>query len=135
VCITLPDNDHEIKDKLEELAEVHRRWGFWMMHYHLRQLYHYWNHKRVYRIYTEMKLNLRRKCKKRLPQPPQESLVQPLIPNLTWSMDFMHNVLNNGVKFRTFIVSDDINSEALNITLGTRITCQRVIRELDQLIE
>jgi putative transposase len=131
----VPDNDQEIKDKLAELAEVHRRWGFWMMHYNLRQLNHFWNHKRVYRIYTEMKLNLRRKCKKRLPLRPQESLVQPLIPNLTWSMDFMHDVLNNGVKFRTFNVIDDFNREALNITLGTSITSHRVIRELERLIE
>ena len=131
----VPDTDQEIKDKLAELAEVHRRWGFWMMHYHLRQLNYSWNHKRVYRIYTEMKLNLRRKCKKRLPLRPQESLVQPLIPNLTWSMDFMHDVLNNGVKFRTFNVIDDFNREALNITLGTSITSRRVIRELERLID
>lgn len=130
-----PGTDQEIKDKLAELAEVHRRWGFWMMHYHLRGLNYIWNHKRVYRIYTEMKLNLRRKCKKRLPLRPQESLVQPLMPNLTWSMDFMHDTLNNGVKFRTFNVIDDFNREALNITLGTSMTSHRVIRELDRLIE
>lgn len=82
-----------------------------------------------------MKLNMRRKYKKRLPLRPQESLVQPLMPNLTWSMDFMHDVLNNGVKFRTFNVIDDFNREALNITLGTSITSKRVIRELEKLIE
>jgi putative transposase len=131
----VPDNDHEIKDKLAELSEVHRRWGFWMMHHHLRGLSHIWNHKRVYRIYTEMKLNMRRKHKRRLPLRPQESLVQPLMPNLTWSMDFMHDVLNNGIKFRTFNVIDDFNREGLNITLGTSITSQRVIRELERLID
>lgn len=122
-------------DNLAELAGLHNRWGFWMMHHHLRQLNFTWNHKRVYRIYTEMKLNLRRKCKKRLPQRPLESLVQPLIPNLTWSMDFMHDALNNGVKFRTFNVIDDFNREALTISLGTSITSKRVIRELEKLVE
>lgn len=82
-----------------------------------------------------MKLNMRRKHKKRLPARSIESLVQPLMPNLTWSMDFMHDVLNNGVKFRTFNVIDDFNREALNITLGTSITSKRVIRELEKLIE
>lgn len=82
-----------------------------------------------------MKLNMRRKHKKRLPLRPNESLVQPLMPNLTWSMDFMHDVLNNGVKFRTFNVIDDFNREALNITLGTSITSRRVMRELEKLIE
>ena len=85
--------------------------------------------------YTEMKLNLRRKHKKRLPSRPVEPLVQPLLPNLTWSMDFMHDVLSNGIKFRTFNVIDDFNREALNITLGTSITSKRVIRELEKLID
>lgn len=131
----IPSDDHEIQEKLTELAHLYSRWGFWMMHYHLRHLNYTWNHKRVYRIYTEMKLNMRRKHKKRLPARPIESLVQSLMPNLTWSMDFMHDVLNNGVKFRTFNVIDDFNREALNITLGTSITSKRVIRELEKLIE
>lgn len=131
----VPSNDREIQEKLSELAQLHSRWGFWMMHFHLRNLNNTWNHKRVYRIYTDMKLNLRRKHKKRLPLRPVESLVQPLLPNLTWSMDFMHDVLNNGVKFRTFNVIDDFNREALNITLGTSITSKRVIRELEKLID
>lgn len=130
-----PRDDQTIRDRLAELATLHNRWGFWMMHYHLRQLNFCWNHKRVYRIYTEMKLNIRRKCKKRLPLRPQESLVQPLIPNLTWSMDFMHDSLGNGVKFRTFNVIDDFNREGLTISLGTSITSKRVIRELEKLME
>jgi putative transposase len=121
--------------QLEELARVHHRWGFWMMHHHLRSLNFHWNHKKVYRIYTSMKLNLRRKCKRRLPVRVQEPLVQPLLPNLTWSMDFMHDTLGNGLKFRAFNVIDDFNREGLNITLGTSITSQRVVRELEKLME
>ena len=62
-----PNEDHLVRDALSSLAEQHTRWGFWMMHHRLRNLGHLWNHKRVYRIYTEMGLNLRRKTKKRLP--------------------------------------------------------------------
>lgn len=105
-----------------------------MMHYHLRGMNYRWNHKRVYRIYTEMGLNLRRKTKKRLPARIQEPLVQPLYPNLTWSMDFMHDSLNNGVKFRSFNIIDDYNREVLNITIDTSLTSKRVIRELERLI-
>jgi putative transposase len=116
------------------MAELHSRWGFWMMHHRLRALNYTWNHKRVYRVYTEMGLNLRRKHKKRLPQRIQEPLLQPLQPNITWSMDFVHDGLLNGIKFRSFNIIDDFNREALNITLDTSITSKRVIRQLEQLI-
>lgn len=130
-----PDQDGEVRDKLSELAELHSRWGFWMMHHHLRLMKHSWNHKKVYRIYTEMKLNLRRKHKKRLPLRVKEPLLQPLYPNVTWSMDFMHDGLINGKSFRSFNVIDDFNREGLNITLDTSLTSSRVIRELERLIE
>jgi putative transposase len=76
-----------------------------MMHHYLRRLNYLWNHKKVYRIYTEMGLNLRRKHKKRLPARVMEPLLQPIRPNLTWSMDFMSDTLSNGVAFRTLNVT------------------------------
>src|SRR5690606_29520744 len=79
-----PDEDHLIREQLSELATLHSRWGFWMMHHYLRNLNFTWNHKKVYRIYTEMGLNMRRKHKKRLPARIREPLMQPEDPNLTW---------------------------------------------------
>ncbi len=128
------NEDQLIRKQLGMLAELHTRWGFWMMHHRLRSMNYTWNHKRVYRVYTEMGLNLRRKSKKRLAMRVQEPLLQPLQPNLTWSMDFMHDTLANGIKFRSFNVLDDYNREALNITIDTSINSQRVIRELDKLV-
>lgn len=129
-----PKDDQMIRDRLAELAELHSRWGFWMMHHRLRNMNYIWNHKRVYRIYTEMGLNLRRKTKKRLPLRVKEPLLQPLYSNVTWSMDFMHDGLYNGIKFRSFNIIDDYNREVLNITIDTSLTSKRVIRQLDQLI-
>lgn len=129
------NDDYLVRQKLQDLAQLHTRWGFRMMHFHLRLMNHLWNHKKVYRIYTEMKLNLRRKCKKRLPMRVKEPLTQPLQPNLNWSMDFMHDGLINGKSFRVFNVIDDFNREGLNITLDTSLTSLRVIRELEKLIE
>lgn len=117
------------------MAELHNRWGFWMMFHRLRMLQFNDNHKRVYRIYTEMKLNLRRKHKKRLPSRILNPLVQPLHHNLTWSMDFMHDGLFQGKTFRAFNVIDDFNREVLTIAIDTSLTSERVIRELDKLIE
>lgn len=82
-----------------------------------------------------MKLNLRRKHKKRLPSRILNPLVQPLHPNLTWSMDFMHDGLFQGRSFRAFNVIDDFNREVLTIAIDTSLTSDRVKRELDKLIE
>ncbi len=127
-------SDQEIRDQLAELADLNPRWGFWMMHYRLRNCNYIWNHKRVYRVYTDMGLNLRRKRKKRLPARIQEPLLQPIRPNITWSMDFMHDTLSNGISFRSLNIIDDYNREALGITVDTSLTSKRVIRELDKLI-
>jgi putative transposase len=61
-------DDDQIIDALQNLADEHYRWGFWMMHHYLRNDGKKWNHKRTYRVYTEMKLNLRSKRRKRLPR-------------------------------------------------------------------
>lgn len=117
------------------MAQLHSEWGFWMMHYSFRRLRYPWNHKKVYRIYTEMGLNLRRKYRKRLPSRVKEPLLQPLYPNLTWSMDFMEDRLLGDRRFRSFNVIDDFNREALSITIDRSINSKRVIRSLNQLIE
>jgi putative transposase len=130
-----PKDDGPIREQLESMAHLHSRWGFWMMFHRLRMMQFKDNHKRVYRIYTEMKLNLRRKHKKRLPARIIHPLQQPLHHNLTWSMDFMHDGLFQGKPFRSFNVIDDFNREVLTIAIDTSLTSQRVIRELNKLIE
>jgi putative transposase len=81
----------------------------------LRRQGHVWNHKRVRRIYCLLKLNFRRKGKQRLPVRNSASLVAPEILNQSWSIDFMHDALVCGRRFRTFNVVDDFNLEALAI--------------------
>jgi putative transposase len=104
-----PDNDHEVREQLSELAKLHNQWGFWMMHEHLRGLKFMWNHKKVYHIYTGMGLNLRRKHKRRLLARVMAPLLWPINRNITLSMDFMRDTLSNGVSFRTLNVIDDHN--------------------------
>jgi putative transposase len=129
-----PKDDTEIIEALDSLAENHSGWGFWMMYHHLRNEGKSWNHKKVYRIYLSLNMNLRRKHKKRLPSRIKEPLVLPIGPNITWSMDFMHDTLINGRKFRTLNIIDDFNREVLQIAIDTSLNSQRVIRELEQLI-
>lgn len=127
-------DDHIVRE-LSVLADAHSTWGFWMMFHRLRKLEFAWNHKRVYRIYKQMRLNLRCKRKKRLPSRVKEPLVRPIRPNITWSMDFMHDTLRCGKTVRSLNIIDDFNREALSLTIDTSLPSKRVVRELNKLVE
>jgi putative transposase len=103
------NEDDKIREELVSLADQHQTWGFWTMHHRLRNLCFGWNHKRVYRIYKSMKLNFRSKRKKRLPARIKEPLLRPIYPNITWSMDFMHDTLECGKSVRSLNIIDDFN--------------------------
>lgn len=124
-------NDNEIQQMLKKLAEKHRRYGFKKMFQKIRQYGYQWNHKRVYRVYCAMQLNLRRKPKKRLPSREKIALAQPGRMNVSWSMDFMCDALINGRRFRTMNVIDDCNREALGIKVSVSLPAKRVTEFLD----
>lgn len=132
----LSDENTEIGDWLVRLTTSYRSWGFGLCYLHLRNVKGYgWNHKRVYRIYRELELNLRIKPKKRLKREKPEPLTVPETINETWSMDFMHDQLANGRKYRLFNVIDDYNREGLGIEIDFSLPAERVIRSLEQIIE
>lgn len=128
-------DDREVIELLTQIAEKHRTWGFWKMYRWIRRQGLTWNHKRVYRIYTNMKLNIRRKHKRRVPGRIKQPLTLPTAPNIIWSMDFVHDRLMNGAAFRVLNIIDDYNREVLNITSDRSISSGRVIRELNKLLE
>jgi putative transposase len=90
---------------------------------------------RLYRVYKALRLNIRRKGKRRLPARIKAPPVVPARPNEVWSADFMSDALWSGRRFRTFKVLDDFNREALAIEIDTNLPAARVVRALDQLIE
>lgn len=100
---------------------------------YLRNQGYGWNHKRIHRVYREMKLNLRIKPKKRLPSREPVPLVQPDQVNESWSLDFMSDSLSNGRAFRTSNIIDDFNREALWIEVDFSLPALRVIRVLNML--
>lgn len=85
----LQSENEEIGDLLIGLTNAHKTWGFGLCFLHLQNVKgHGWNHKRVYRIYRELELNLRIKPRKRLVREKPDELAVPLSPNQTWSMEF-----------------------------------------------
>ncbi len=129
------DNDL-IAQWLLRLTDNHRNWGFGLCFLYLRNVKGCgWNHKRVYRIYKMLELNLRIKPRKRLVRQMPEALAVPKAINIVWSMDFMHDQLSDGRCFRLFNVIDDYNRESLGIEIDFSLPSERVMRALQQIIE
>jgi putative transposase len=127
------NRDGEIIKLLLELAHGRPEQGFGKLFKRLRRLGHGWNHKRVYRVYCGLKLNKRRKGKRRLPTRNPAPLQVSQTMNECWSADFMSDALWDGRRFRTFNVVDDFNREALAIVIDFNLPAPRVVRELDQI--
>lgn len=128
--------NHIIADWLLRLTSTHKRWGFGLCFMYLRNTKGYvWNHKRVYRIYRQLELNLRIKPKRRIKRDKPDALQVPINPNQVWSMDFMSDSLADGRALRTFNVVDDYNREGLGIEVDLSLPSARVIRSLEQIIE
>lgn len=128
-------DDSDVIDALNSLVQKHPAIGFWQAYHRLRLKGRKWNHKRVYRVYTGMGLNIRRRAKKRLPARTKQQLFQPTASNQVWSLDFMHDSLWNGRTFRMLNVIDDFNRQVLRIETDTSLPALRVIRVLEQLKE
>ena len=132
----LQSENERIGDLLISLTNAHKTWGFGLCFLHLRNVKgHGWNHKRVYRIYRELELNLRIKLRKRLVREKPDELAVPLSPNQTWSMDFIADRLGDGRAFRLLNVLDDYNREGLGIEVDFSLSAERVIRSLNRIIE
>ena len=131
----LDAENEEVSNWLIRLTDNHRSWGFGLCYLYLRNVRGFkWNHKRVYRIYKALELNLRIKPRKRLVREKPEALTVPQGINQVWSMDFMHDQLDDGRTFRLFNVIDDFNREAIGMEVDFSLPSERVIRELKQII-
>ena len=89
VSAKLSDENELIADWLVALTNAKKTWGFGLCFLHLRNVKGFgWNHKRVYRIYRQLELNMRIKPRKRLQREKPEPLAVPEAPNEVWSIDF-----------------------------------------------
>ena len=97
--------DAELIAALAALVEGRPNRGFWKCRKLLRRQGKPWNHKRIYRVYRQMRLHLRRPAKRRLPKRIRVPLYVPRLPDRVWSADFMSDTLADGRRFRTFYLA------------------------------
>jgi putative transposase len=112
---------------LTTLVAAKNRWGFWKCCVRLRLDGQWWNHKRVWQVYCQLRLNLLRRTKKRLPLRLRQPLMVVPQPNAVWAVDFMSDTLYGGRRFRTVNVLDEGVREGLAIEIDTSLPAERVI--------
>ena len=124
--------DQPLRVRLRELAEERRRFGYRRLQVLLEREGWQVNHKRVYRLYVEEKLGLRRK-RGRKRGTVRQPLPEAVAANQVWSVDFMSDALSSGRRFRTLNIVDDYTRECLEIEVDTSLGGVRVVRVLEEL--
>jgi putative transposase len=121
-------------EKLSQLSDKRPMEGQDKLYGRIRSEGLEWNHKRVARVYKKLGMNKKKRTRKRLPTRVKQPLSTPSSANKTWSMDFMHDTLMNGRKFRTLNIIDDYNREALRVEPFFSIGSTLVIKILQRLV-
>ncbi|WP_156790334.1 IS3 family transposase [Alcanivorax sp. DG881] len=125
--------DAAVIDALNEQLKKSPRAGFWKCYKRIRNKGLPFNHKRVYRVYCQMGLNLRRRTKRVLPKRIAKPLEVSMYPNKQWALDFMHDTLYCGKRFRTLNIIDEGTRECLAIEVDASLPAGRVVRTLERL--
>jgi putative transposase len=126
-------SDTALRERLVELARKKPRWGYRRLHILLTESGMCVNHKRVFRVYREAGLAVRRKARKRLVR---EGSPQPTLTaaNQEWAVDFAHDALANGRAIRVLTVEDEYTRESLALPVDTSFASRRVTRELESIL-
>jgi putative transposase len=127
-----PD-DAALRLRLRELAAERRRFGYRRLGWMLAREGHVMNHKRLYRLYREEKLMVRRRGRRKRALGTRTPMVVPHAINQRWSLDFVSDTLSDGRRFRILCVVDDFSRECLATVVDTSLGGVRVVRELERL--
>jgi putative transposase len=130
-----PDRDQQLRQRLRAMAELHHRWGSPMLHRVLRREGMAANHKRIERLYREEGLSLRRRRGRKRLSHLRVAREQPPTINHTWAVDFVHDALSDGRRFRALTAIDEFSRECLAIEVGASLTGARISQVLQRLCE
>ncbi len=129
-----PD-DAALRRRLRELAHERRRFGYRRLLVLLRREGFSVNHKRLFRIYREERLIVRRRGGRKRALGTRVPMLVPQGPNERWSLDFAADQFTDGRRMRILVVVDDCTRECLALIADTSISGTRVARELDRLLD
>jgi putative transposase len=127
-------NDEPLRQRLLEAAREKPRWGYRRLQIVLDQNGEHVNHKRIYRVYREAGLTIRRKARKRLRRAGTPRLAGLSGPNQEWAVDFVHDAAASGRKFRALSVVDPYTRECLALEVDSSMGSRRVTRVLEAII-
>ncbi len=126
-------DDAALRERLRYWAALKPRWGAPILHDVLKAEGLVINHKRTERLYREEGLSLRRKRRQKLPAGARVPLSVPQGPNERWSMDFIHDQLATGRRFRCLTLVDDFTRQCPAIHVDTSIGGASVVAVLQRL--
>ena len=129
------EDDKALRLRIRELCQLHRRFGHPRIHVLLCREGFRANHKKTHRIYVEEGLQVRKRKKQRRSAIVRCPLILPTRPNQRWSMDFVHDQLTTGRRFRCFALQDDFTKQCHTILADFSINGLRVSHELSRLID
>ncbi|MBY5444493.1 IS3 family transposase [Rhizobium leguminosarum] len=132
---TRRDDDHELRERMKALAHERRRFGYRRIHVLLRREGHLVNHKRLFRLYREEKLTVRKRGGRKRAIGTRAPMLVPMVANDRWSLDFVSDQFTDGRRLRILTVVDDCTRECLALVADTSLSGLRVARELDQIIK
>lgn len=127
-------DDVVLRERMKTIAHERRRFGYRRLHVLLRREGHMVNHKRLFRLYREEKLSVRRRGGRKRAMGTRAPMLIPMAPNQRWSLDFVSDQLTDGRRFRVLTVVDDCTRECLTLVADTSLSGLRVARELEALI-
>jgi putative transposase len=128
-----PD-DQALRERLRALAHERRRFGYRRLHVFLKREGYAVNHKRLFRLYREERLAVRRRGGRKRALGTRAPMAVPQSPNERWSIDFVSDQFFDGRRLRILAVVDDCTRECLALVADTSISGLRVARELDRLL-
>jgi putative transposase len=127
-----PD-DRLLRKRIREIAEAKRRYGCPRIYVRLRREGWMVNHKKVERLYREEGLSLRRRKRRKYTAVPRVELPKPNRPGMCYAMDFVHDRLATGRRFKCLTMTDPYSKEVPVIEVDSSIGGERVCRILDRL--